>query len=158
MYSVNPFGDSALSCNARSTALSPECPSIALKYRKCLEEFGFTQYWNLFFAPPPFATVDIQSSSNHCEAPSHFSSCILPRRRQKELLHHLPEVLFVHRSVFEFHWTTVSHCSNDYSSRVVNSRHGLVQDELLLEEFSSVDPPDDREYCFRMVNCGWRHV
>ena len=23
--------------------------------------------------------------------------------------------------------------------------------------FSSVDPPDDRECCFRMMNCGWRH-
>ena len=29
--------------------------------------------------------------------------------------------------------------------------HGVVM-------FSSVDSPDDREDCFRMVNCGWRHV
>ena len=24
--------------------------------------------------------------------------------------------------------------------------------------FSSVDSPDDRENCFQMMNCGWRHV
>ena len=29
MYSVNPFGNSTLSCNVGSTALSPECPWIA---------------------------------------------------------------------------------------------------------------------------------
>ena len=61
------------------------------------------------------------------------------------------------------------------SSRIVNSPHGLVQDcsksgnqkyasnshihvriihRIVL--FSSVDPPDDREDCFRMVNGGWR--
>ena len=48
MYSVNPFGNSTLSCDARSIALSPECPWIARRYRNWLEEFGFTQYWNLF--------------------------------------------------------------------------------------------------------------
>ena len=33
MYSVNPFGNSTLSCNARSIALSRECPCIARKYK-----------------------------------------------------------------------------------------------------------------------------
>ena len=30
-------------------------PEFALKYKKCLEELGFKQHWNLFFGPPPFA-------------------------------------------------------------------------------------------------------
>ena len=33
--------------------------------------------------------------------------------------------------------TTVPHCARDYSSRIVNSPHSLVQDELLLEEWHS---------------------
>ena len=45
---------------------------IARRNRNWLEEFGFTQYWNLFFAPPPFARVDIQSSSDHCETSLNF--------------------------------------------------------------------------------------
>ena len=45
--------------------------------------------------------------------------------------------LVVHWSVFQFHGITVPHCSKDYSSRVVNSPHSLVQDELLLEEWHS---------------------
>ena len=45
MYSVNPFGDSTLSCNVGSIALSPECLWIVRRYRNWLEEFGFTQYW-----------------------------------------------------------------------------------------------------------------
>ena len=71
MYSVNPSGNSTLSCNAGSTALSPECPWIARRYRNWLEEFEFTQYWNLFFAPSLYARVDIQSSINHCETSSN---------------------------------------------------------------------------------------
>ena len=57
MYSVKS-GNNTLYCNAISP---PECPQIALKYRKCLEELGFKQYWNLFFGPPPFARQGIQS-------------------------------------------------------------------------------------------------
>ena len=49
MYSVESSDNSALSCNAGSTRLPPECPWIARKYKKCLEESGFMQYWNLFF-------------------------------------------------------------------------------------------------------------
>ena len=49
MYSVNLSGNSTLSCNSGSLSLSPECPWIARKYRKCLEEL---EYWNLFFGPP----------------------------------------------------------------------------------------------------------
>ena len=45
---------------------------IALRYRKCLEELGFKQYWNLFFGPPPFTRVDIQSPIDHCKAPLNF--------------------------------------------------------------------------------------
>ena len=41
---------------------------MSWKYRKCLEELGFKQYWNLFFWPPPFARIDVQSSMNHCKA------------------------------------------------------------------------------------------
>ena len=33
MYSVNPFGNSTLSCNAGSIARSPECPWIARRYK-----------------------------------------------------------------------------------------------------------------------------
>ena len=33
MYSVNPFGNRTLSCNAGSITLSPECPGIAQRYR-----------------------------------------------------------------------------------------------------------------------------
>ena len=73
MYSVNPFGNSTLSCNAGSIALPPEYPWIARRYRNWLEKYEFKQYWNLFLAPPPpFARVDIKSSSGHCEAPSIF--------------------------------------------------------------------------------------
>ena len=74
MYSVNPFGNSTLSCNAVSRTLFPECPWIARRYRNWLEEFGFKQNWNLFFAPPPVARTDVHSSSNHCEASSNFFS------------------------------------------------------------------------------------
>ena len=64
MYSVKSSGNSTSSCNA-------ECPWMALKYRKCLEELGFKQYWNLFFGPPPFARKDIQASID--QAPSNFA-------------------------------------------------------------------------------------
>ena len=69
MYSVNPFGDSTLSFSLKSIATPPECPWIALKYEMCLEELGLKQYWNLFLPPP----IDIQSFSDHGEAPSNFS-------------------------------------------------------------------------------------
>ena len=72
MYSVNPCGDTRLSCNSGSRVLPPECPWTALRFRKWLEEFGFKQPWNLFLALPPFARVEIQSLSDHCEAPSTF--------------------------------------------------------------------------------------
>ena len=45
--------------------------------------------------------------------------------------------LFVHWSVFQFHWITAPHCSKDYSSSIVNSPHCLVQDEQLLGEWHS---------------------
>ena len=61
-----------VSCNSGSIVLPPECSSTAQKYRKCLEELGFKQYWNLFFGPPPFARVDIQSPINHRRAPTNF--------------------------------------------------------------------------------------
>ena len=43
------------------------------KNRKCLEELGFKQYWNIFFGLPPFARKDIQSLIGLCEVPSNFS-------------------------------------------------------------------------------------
>ena len=49
MYSVDPFGNSTLSCNSGSKTIPPKSPWIALKYRMCLEELGFKQYWHLFF-------------------------------------------------------------------------------------------------------------
>ena len=73
MYSVKSSGNSTLSCNAESTRLPPECPWIALNYRKCLEELEFNQYWNLFLGLLPFARRVIQSLTGHCEVPSNFS-------------------------------------------------------------------------------------
>ena len=73
MYSVKSSCNSTLSCNAGSTRLPPECPWIARKYRKCLEELGFKWHRNHFFGPPPFARQDIQSSNDHCEVPSNFA-------------------------------------------------------------------------------------
>ena len=53
MHSAKSSGNRTLSCNVGSKRLPPECPWIALKYRKCLEELGFKQYRNLFFGPRP---------------------------------------------------------------------------------------------------------
>ena len=89
MHSVNPFGNSTLSCNVGSIAFSPECPWIALRYKKWLEEFGFKQYWNLFLAAPPFARDDIPSSSGHWEAPSTF-------------------FFFLHSSIMSLYWNAPS--------------------------------------------------
>ena len=57
----------------RTKEITSWCPWIALKYRKCLEELGFKQYWNLFFGPPPFAKKVIQAWIDHCEVPSNFA-------------------------------------------------------------------------------------
>ena len=73
MYSVKSSGNNTLSCNAGSTRSPPECPWVARKYRNCLEEFGFKQYWNLFFGPPPFCRQAIQTLTGHCEVPSNFA-------------------------------------------------------------------------------------
>ena len=73
MFSAKSSGNSTPSRNVGSTRVPPECPWIRLKYRKCLEELGFTQYWNLFFGPPPFARKVIQASIGLCEVPSNFT-------------------------------------------------------------------------------------
>ena len=83
MYSAKSFGNSTLSCNVGSTRVPPECPWISRKYKKCLEELRFMQYWNLFFGPPPFCRKVIQSLIDHCEVPSNFalnSSIMSPNR------------------------------------------------------------------------------
>ena len=54
MYSAKSSGNSMLSCHVGSTRLPLECPWIALKYKKCMEDLGLKHYWNLFFGPPPF--------------------------------------------------------------------------------------------------------
>ena len=54
MFSAKSSGNGTLFCNVGSTRVPPECPWIARKYRKCSDELGFKQYWNLFFWPPPF--------------------------------------------------------------------------------------------------------
>ena len=74
MFSAKSSGNSTPSRNVGSTRVPPECPWIALKYRKCLEALGFTQYWNFFFGPPLFARKVIQASIGHCEVPSNFAS------------------------------------------------------------------------------------
>ena len=99
MYSVNPFGNSTLSCNAGSIALSPECPWIAPKYEMCLEELGFKQHWNLFLASPPFARIELQSLSGHCETPRNVSLSIcniLQQYLHIWLLRRFPEEHFDH--------------------------------------------------------------
>ena len=63
MYSAKSSGNRTLS----------ECPWNARKYRKCLEELGFKQYWNLFFGPPPLVRKVIQAWTVHCEVPSNFT-------------------------------------------------------------------------------------
>ena len=42
------------------------------KVQDLIGEFGLMQYVILFLAPPPFARVDVHSSSDHGEAPSNF--------------------------------------------------------------------------------------
>ena len=71
MFSVKSSGNSTLFGNAGSTRVSPECPWVARKYRKCSDELGFKQYWNLFFWPPPFAKKLIQARIGQCEVPSN---------------------------------------------------------------------------------------
>ena len=56
---------------AGSTRLHPECPWIALKYRRCSEELVFKQYWNLFFCSPPFARKLIQAWIGQYEVPAN---------------------------------------------------------------------------------------
>ena len=68
MYSVNPFGNSTLSCNAGLIG--------RIWIHTILKSF------------PPFARVDIQSSSNHCEASSNF--------------------FFLHSSMMSLKWTAPS--------------------------------------------------
>ena len=72
-----------------------------LKNRKCLEETSFNQYWNLFFGPPPFASIDIQSIIDHCKAPSNFflncrSNLIMASDRIKQSLRNLSVLTSIH--------------------------------------------------------------
>ena len=69
----HPVSNNTLSCNVGSTGLPPECHWVAVKYKKCLEELGVKQCWNLFFGPPPFAKEDIQSLIDHCKVPANFT-------------------------------------------------------------------------------------
>ena len=111
MYSVNRFGISFCLATQETMLFSTESPSIARKYRNWLEEFGFKQYWNLFFAPPPpFASFDIQSSNDHCEAPSNF--------------------FFLHSSMMSLYWIapslprgTVWSCRSNRVMAFDTSRH-----------------------------------
>ena len=72
MYSSKSSGNSTLFCNVGSTRVPPECPWIARKYKKCSDELGFKQYWNIFFCPPPFAKKLIHARIDQCEVPSNY--------------------------------------------------------------------------------------
>ena len=96
MYSAKSPGNSTLSCNEGSTRVPPECPWIARKYRKCLEELGFKkQCWNLFFGPPPFP----RKLSKHQLAIAKYHQTLpwtfLPSRQILQL-HHLLDELYHH--------------------------------------------------------------
>ena len=71
MHSAKSSSNSTLSCNVRSTRVPPECPWMAGNYKKCLEELGFKQCWDLFFGPPPFARILVQASIDQCEIPAN---------------------------------------------------------------------------------------
>ena len=73
MYSVKSSGIGTLSCNAGSTRLPPECPWIALKYRKCLEELGFKAVLKLCLWSSSFCQKDLRSVIDCCEVPSNFA-------------------------------------------------------------------------------------
>ena len=49
-------------------------------------------------------------------------------------------------------------CSKSGIPKVAPSGHSHVQIVLRVVMFSSADLPDERENCFRTVDCGWRHV
>ena len=48
-------------------------------------------------------------------------------------------------------------CSKSGIQKCAPNSHIHVQIIHRVIMFSSVDPPDDREDCFRMMNCGWIH-
>ena len=49
-------------------------------------------------------------------------------------------------------------CSKSGIQKYAPSSNINVQITHRVVMFSSVDPPDDREDCFRVRHCGWRHV
>ena len=90
--------------NVRSTRVSLECPWIALKYKKCWEELGFKQYWNLFrqesypsFNGPLRSTIET------------FPWTFLPGRQILQL-HHLLDELYHHVATI---WSWILTLQND---------------------------------------------
>ena len=49
-------------------------------------------------------------------------------------------------------------CSKRSIQKYALNGHSHVQIIHWVVMFSSVDPSDDQEDCFRMMNCGWRHL
>ena len=49
-------------------------------------------------------------------------------------------------------------CSKSGIQKYAPKSHIHVQIVHRVVMFSSADLPDDRKKCFRMMNCGWRHV